>query len=114
MKKICLLIMVALFNFEAYAQLAPAPQPLEDFKTIGTSKYEVRYSFKFKNHHTDSQYIEDTRVVQIGDAIVKDYSDVIYHLIHWLQSTSGKAYRQVQILMSLCLARYSIIIKRRK
>lgn len=58
-------------NFEAYAQLAPAPQPLEDFKTIGTSKYEVRYSFKFKNHHTDSQYIEDTRVVQIGDAIVK-------------------------------------------
>lgn len=79
MKKICLLIMVALLNFEAYAQLAPAPQPLEDFKTIGTSKYEVRYSFKFKNHHTDSQYIEDTRVVQIGDAIVKDYSDVIYH-----------------------------------
>ena len=79
MKKICLLIMVALLNCEAYAQLAPAPQPLEDFKTIGTSKYEVWYSFKFKNHHTDSQYIEDTRVVQIGDAIVKDYSDVIYH-----------------------------------
>ena len=79
MKKICLLIMVALLSLEAYAQLAPAPQPLEDFETIGISKYEVCYSFKFKKHHTDKGYIEDTRIVQIGDGLVKDYSDIVYH-----------------------------------
>lgn len=79
MRKHCLFIIAVCVSLSANAQLAPAPQPLGDFKTVETSKYEVRYSFRFKNHHTDKMYVEDTRVLQIGDRIVKDYSDIIYH-----------------------------------
>lgn len=79
MKQFCLFIVSVCINLSTYAQLAPAPQALEDFETIGTSKYEVKYSFRFKKHHTDKDYVEDTRVLQIGDVVVKEYSDIIYH-----------------------------------
>lgn len=79
MKKGYLFITAICICLSASAQLAPAPQTLEDFETIGTSKYEVKYSFRFKKHHTDKDYVEDTRVLQIGDGVVKEYSDIIYH-----------------------------------
>lgn len=79
MKRLYLSILAICLRICANAQLAPTPQPLEDFETIGISKYEVCYSFKFKNHRTDKDYIEDTRIVQIGDGLVKDYSDIVYH-----------------------------------
>lgn len=79
MRRLCLFLTVASICLSARAQLAPAPQSLQDFKTIETSRYEIRYSFRFKNHHTDKDYVEDTRVLQIGDGVIKDYSDIIYH-----------------------------------
>ena len=79
MKQLCLFITAVCISLSANAQLAPAPQALEDLETIGTSKYEVKYSFRFKKHHTDKDYVEDTRVLQIGDGVVKEYSDIIYH-----------------------------------
>lgn len=79
MKQFLLLLMTICISLNANAQLAPAPQSLSDFKNLGTSRYEVRYSFKFKKHKTDKEYLEDIRVLQIGNEFVKDYSDIIYH-----------------------------------
>ena len=79
MRRLCLFLTAVCICLNAGAQLAPAPQSLQDFETIGTSRYEIRYSFRFKNHHSETDYVEDTRVLQIGDRVVKDYSDIIYH-----------------------------------
>lgn len=79
MKQFLLLLMTICISLNANAQLAPAPQSLNDFENLGTSRYEVRYSFKFKKHKTDKEYSEDIRVLQIGDELVKEYSDIIYH-----------------------------------
>ncbi|MBQ7042325.1 MAG: GLPGLI family protein [Muribaculaceae bacterium] len=79
MKQYYLLILATCINLNANAELAPTPQPLGNFETIEASKYEVRYSFRFKKHNTDKEYLEDTRVLQIGDGLVKEYSDIIYH-----------------------------------
>ena len=72
MKQFLLLLMTICISLNANAQLAPAPQSLSDFKNLGTSRYEVRYSFKFKKHKTDKEYLEDIRVLQIGNELVKD------------------------------------------
>lgn len=79
MKKLSLFITAVYISLNANAQLAPTPQALENFETVEASKYEVRYSFRFKNHNTDKEYLEDTRVLQIGDGLVKEYSDIVYH-----------------------------------
>lgn len=79
MKLFNLFILVCCICMNATAQLAPTPQSLTHHKEIGSSNYEIRYSFRFKNHHTDKQFMEDIRVVQIGNGLVKDYSDIVFH-----------------------------------
>lgn len=63
----------------SHAQLSPVPQTLENGKCIDTAKFEVQYSFKFKNHSSQNQYYEDIRTVQIGKTVVKDFSEIVYH-----------------------------------
>lgn len=77
--KYILLIISTLVCAGAYAQLAPVPQVLDSYLCIDTTDIEIRYSFKFKNHPSQKQYNEDIRVVQIGKAVVKDYSEIVYH-----------------------------------
>lgn len=79
MKKFYLCLLSVFMTLHATAQLAPVPQPLDNYETIDKGKYEVRYTFKFKNHSSAKEYIEDIRVIQIGNNIVKDYSDIIFH-----------------------------------
>ena len=47
---------------------------------IDTAKYKVTYSLKYKFHPDQQEgYFTDTRIVQIGNRSIKDYSDIINH-----------------------------------
>ena len=59
--------------------MSPAPQGLDNYKCIDTTRFEIHYSFKFKNHSSQKQYNEDRRVIQVGRSVIKDYSEIIYH-----------------------------------
>lgn len=70
------MVMFCNFNF---AQYSPSPVPLEKSKQIDNSTYELQYTLRFKKSHKQKEYNIDTRVVQIGNHIVKDYSKIIFH-----------------------------------
>lgn len=72
-------VIAILWGVNAYAQLSPAPQALDDYKCIDTARFEIHYGFRFKNHSSQKQYNEDRRVVQVGRSVIKDYSEIIYH-----------------------------------
>ncbi len=46
---------------------------------VDTARYKVTYSLKYKFHPDQKDAYRDTRIVQIGKHIVKDYSDIINH-----------------------------------
>ncbi len=46
---------------------------------VDTAKYKVTYSLKYKFHPDQHDYLDDTRIVQIGKRSIKDYSDIINH-----------------------------------
>ena len=62
-----------------YAQLTPDPQTLKNSHCIDTARFEIRYSFKFKNHPSQKRFAEDMRVIQVGKNVVKDFSKIVYH-----------------------------------
>ena len=77
--KYLLSVIAILWGINVYAQLSPAPQGLDNYKCIDTTRFEIHYSFKFKNHSSQKQYNEDRRVIQVGRSVIKDYSEIIYH-----------------------------------
>lgn len=77
--KYLLFVIAILLGNNAYAQLSPAPQTLDNYKCIDTARFEIYYSFKFKNHSSYKQYNEDRRVIQVGRSVIKDYSEIVYH-----------------------------------
>ncbi len=46
---------------------------------VDTARYTVTYSLKYKFHPNIRDAYNDTRIVQIGKQIIKDYSDIINH-----------------------------------
>lgn len=76
--KYLLSVIAILWGINVYAQLSPAPQGLDNYKCIDTTRFEIHYSFKFKNHSSQKQYNEDRRVIQVGRSVIKDYSEIIY------------------------------------
>ena len=46
---------------------------------VDTARFKVTYSLKYKFHPNLRDVYNDTRIVQIGKHIVKDYSDIINH-----------------------------------
>lgn len=77
--KYLLSVIAILWGINVYAQLSPAPQGLDNYKCIDTTRFEIHYSFKLKNHSSQKQYNEDRRVIQVGRSVIKDYSEIIYH-----------------------------------
>ena len=46
---------------------------------LTNAKYRITYCLKFKYSNNDKEYNQDTRIVQIGTKVVKDYSDRLLH-----------------------------------
>jgi len=72
-------ILAMMICVNGYAQLTPAPQTLNNSHCIDTARFEIRYSFKFKNHPSQKHFDEDMRVIQVGKNVVKDFSEIVYH-----------------------------------
>ena len=70
-------ISLSLFNVFSFAQV-PWPQNVSKYSCIDSTTIEMRYEFKYKNHHTQKEYNEDVRVVQIGKTVVKEYSEALF------------------------------------
>lgn len=73
--KYLLSVIAILWGINVYAQLSPAPQGLDNYKCIDTTRFEIHYSFKFKNHSSQKQYNEDRRVIQVGRSVIKGLSN---------------------------------------
>lgn len=61
------------------ANAQPFSQSLSKGTALDTAKYKVTYHLQYKNHPEDKHYMEDTRILQIGRNIVKDYSEILFH-----------------------------------
>ena len=79
MKKVLLLIIIFLISKFVYAQFPPAPQILDKKLCVDTAYIELLYSFKFKNLAGQKDFTEDIRKIQIGNHIVKDFSQIVFH-----------------------------------
>ena len=108
--KYLLSVIAILWGINVYAQLSPAPQGLDNYKCIDTTRFEIHYSFKFKNHSSQKQYNEDRRVIQVGRSVIKDYSEI---MILWQQRTLRKDYQQATILILHTLVKYTAILWRK-
>lgn len=62
----------------AHAQV-PFSQSLRKGTILDTARYQVTYRLRYKHHPTEKDYMEDTRIVQIGRNFVKDYSEILFH-----------------------------------
>lgn len=62
----------------AHAQV-PFSQSLRKGTVLDTARYQVTYRLRYKHHPTEKDYMEDTRIVQIGRNFVKDYSEILFH-----------------------------------
>ena len=71
-------IYVLLLGYGIKAQL-PFVQTLNDYTCIDSTTIEMCYEFKWKNHHTNKEYNEDIRLVQIGKKVIKDFSKTIFY-----------------------------------
>ena len=79
--KYLLSVIAILWGINVYAQLSPAPQGLDNYKCIDTTRFEIHYSFKFKNHSSQKQYNVDRRVIQVGISVFKYYIDIMFNYI---------------------------------
>ena len=80
MKKInltfALLIQAILTFSQTYTQGCAS---IEKSNVLDHAKYRITYCLKFKYSNNDKEYNQDTRIVQIGTKVVKDYSDRLLH-----------------------------------
>lgn len=80
MKKInltfALLIQAVLTFSQTYTQGCAS---IEKSNVLDHAKYRITYCLKFKYSNNDKEYNQDTRIVQIGTKVVKDYSDRLLH-----------------------------------
>lgn len=73
------IIILSLLAAIAVKAQVPFSQSLDKSIVLGAAKYHATYKLCYKNHPEDKDYKEDTRILQIGDRLVKDYSDVLHH-----------------------------------
>jgi GLPGLI family protein len=66
------------FSMNASAQIQDVAV-IKKTVAVDTSKYEIKYSLKFKNSISDKVYESDNRIVQMGKNFVKDYSEILLH-----------------------------------
>lgn len=74
-----ILIILSLLTALIVKAQVPFSQSLDKSTALGVAKYQVTYKMLYKNHPDDKDYKEDTRILQIGNHLVKDYSDVLHH-----------------------------------
>ena len=77
MKK-TILFLAMIMAVSANAQV-PFAQSLEKSVVIDTAMYKVTYQLMYKNYPDDKDVKEDMRIVQIGQNMVKDYSEILFH-----------------------------------
>jgi GLPGLI family protein len=71
-------LFLLVFSMNSFAQ-DQAVVVIKKTVAVDTSKYEIKYSLKFKNSISDKKYESDDRIVQIGKNYVKDYSEILFH-----------------------------------
>src|SRR3712207_1960357 len=79
MKKTVLLLFICLTSKFVYAQFPPAPQLLDNRACVDTAYVELLYSFRFKHLAGQKDFTEDIRKIQVGNHIVKDFSQIVFH-----------------------------------
>ena len=80
MKKIIIYlvtIFTASFIF-CYSQHPPVSRNISKFKIVDESNLRITYSLVFKYSVQSKEYHKDTRIVQVGDKIIKDFSAIVY------------------------------------
>ena len=78
MKKIILLIITITQWITSYSQVPPDSRDIRNFKIVDESTIRITYSLNFKLSPNDKEFRNDTRMVQIGKQIIKDYSGIVY------------------------------------
>ena len=78
-RRIYLSLLSFIFCNLVFAQYPPGSSSLEKFKQIDNSTCELRYTLKFKKNYKQKEYNVDDRIVQVGNHVIKDYSNIIYY-----------------------------------
>ena len=77
MKKLILLF-CAILCVEVSAQETTS-RLIDKATPVDTARFKVTYALKYKFHPDQQNFYDDTRIVQIGNRNIKDYSDIINH-----------------------------------
>ena len=102
MRKSLLIIVLLLFT---YGQFSFAQQfalqstyKIVKAEVLDGEQFHVTYAMSFKDSKSQQEYHHDTRVVQIGNSYVKDYSWNMYSLdsLYTEKSKSGKSSKGLQ------------------
>ena len=83
MKKTVLLFWALSITYSLSCQMSTVDPPrslnIGKYKVIDESNLRITYSLDFKNSIQDKEYKKDTRIVQVGKRVIKDFSNVLYH-----------------------------------
>ncbi len=78
-RRIYLSLLSFIFCNAVFAQYPPSSSSIEKIKQIDNSICELRYTLKFKKNYKQKEYNIDDRIVQVGNHVIKDYSNIIYY-----------------------------------
>lgn len=74
-----ILLLFACIGVQAQRNIAPDSEDLFSYTCIDSARIEIRYDFHFKYSSTEKDTYEDVRVIQIGNQVVKEYSEIVLH-----------------------------------
>lgn len=69
--KYLLSVIAILWGINVYAQLSPAPQGLDNYKCIDTTRFEIHYSFKFKTIHPRNNIMRTEELFKLVEVLSK-------------------------------------------
>ena len=81
--------------------LPPKPRDISKTKIIDQSNLRITYSLDFKYSEQTKEYNKDTRVVLVGDRIIKDYSYIVYSFDSTLTVMSKRGAHGVPMLQQI-------------
>ena len=61
------------------SQFPPCSRNISKYRIVDESNIKITYSLLFKFSEQNQEYYKDTRIVQVGNRIIKDFSPIVYY-----------------------------------
>lgn len=73
-----LIFILSAYTYAQHRGVSPDPEIISNSYCLDSTRITIRYSFKYKFSHSDKNYFEDIRVLQVGKKVIKEFSEIAF------------------------------------